>query len=87
MFRTKFVAVAACAGLVATACGGSYDRQEFLDELIEGGLDETTATCIVDATEAEFGEDRLAERGDLTAEEEDQLTTITFDCVAGDLGG
>lgn len=88
MIRFKLVAMVAGAALVVTACGGGYDRQETIDELItEAGVDEATATCIVDGMEAEIGEDRLGERGDPTDEETAIITEITTDCILAGLDG
>lgn len=75
--------VLAFAG-VAAGCSASYDRAEFIDELVtESGLEEPVATCVVDGVESQIGEDRLNDRGDLTAEETEILTSIVFDCALG----
>ncbi len=75
--------VLAFAGLAA-ACSASYDRAEFIDEMVtESGLDEAVATCVADGVESQIGEDRLNDRGDLTAEEQEILTSIVFDCALG----
>lgn len=75
--------VLAFAGLAA-ACSASYDRAEFIDEMmVENGLDEAVATCVADGVESQIGEDRLNSRGDLTAEETEILTSIVFECALG----
>jgi hypothetical protein len=75
---------ALAAGLVLTGCGGSYDREAFIDELEEGGVDRELATCIADGAEARLGTDRLDDRGELTAEEQAILAEITSECVLGE---
>ncbi len=83
MNRTKLVGLAMAAALGLAACGGSYDRQDAIDDLIEGGLDEATAVCVVDGIEENFSIERLESTGDLTAEEEATLTDITLECLTG----
>lgn len=84
----KFVrtfAVVSTMSLALVACGG-YDRAEFVDELVtEGGgvISEEQANCIADGLEAQIGEDRLGDRGSLTAEEEGIVTQVTTDCILG----
>lgn len=75
--------VLAFAG-IAAACSASYDRAEFIDELVtDSGLEESVATCVADGVESQIGEDRLNDRGDLTPEETQILTSIVFDCALG----
>ncbi len=86
--KTTRILATACAALVlpftAAACGSSYDRAEFIDELVAQGVTQEQATCITDRVEDEIGEDRLNSRGsDLTAEEEAILTSATMDCLLG----
>jgi hypothetical protein len=79
-------ALAMFAGLAVTAsaCGSTYDRQEALDELVNvQGLDDATASCIVDGMEDKIGVDRLGDRGNPTAEEEQIIIDITTDCLLG----
>ena len=74
------------AGLTlgTAACSGSYDRDEVIDELVnDEGLDRELATCVVDGMEDEFGVDRLDDRGNLTAEEEQMIIDITTSCLLG----
>lgn len=83
---TRTVAPIFALGVALTACGGGYDRAEFVDELVtEGGgvIDETQANCIADGLEAQIGVDRLGDRGSLTAEEEGIVTSVTTDCILG----
>ncbi|MEM9132885.1 MAG: hypothetical protein AAF962_05995 [Actinomycetota bacterium] len=88
MNRFKLMAMVAGAALVVSACSGGYDRQETIDDLVtDAGVDEATATCIVDGMEAQIGEDRLGERGDPTAEEEEIIVDITTECILGGLDG
>ena len=84
--RSKtLAAILVAAGLtVLSACGDTYDREELIDELVtEQGIDATTATCIVDGMEDQIGVDRLNDRGDPTAEEEQLIIDITTECVLG----
>lgn len=77
----------ACAVLpfTAAACGDSYDRTEFIDELVSTGATQDQAVCITDRVEAEIGIDRLNSRGsELTDEETQILTDATFDCMFGE---
>ncbi len=67
-----------------SACGGGYDRAEFIAELEENSnIDNTMATCMVDKMEDQIGVDRLDDRGDPTDEETIIMTDIAFDCIAG----
>ncbi len=81
--RIKLIGIVAGAALAVSACGGGYDRQEFIDDLQDEGIDEATATCIADGAEARIGEERLGERDDPTAEEEQVLIEITTECILG----
>lgn len=73
------------AGALLAACGDSYDRAEFIEEMTTGeaAVTEDQANCIADGVEEAFGIDRLNDRGDLTAEEEAILTDLAFECVLG----
>ena len=73
------------AGTLLAACGDSYDRAEFIEEMTTGeaAVTEDQANCIADGVEEAFGIDRLNDRGDLTAEEEAILTDLAFECVLG----
>ncbi len=74
--------ILATAGLAA-ACSPGYDRAESIDDFVEAGLTTEQATCVIDGLEQQIGEDRLGERGDLTADEETIVTDVTFECVLG----
>lgn len=76
-------ALMALSFLLLSACGSSYDREDFVSELMESDIDRPTAECVADGVEAQIGEDRLNDRGDLTAEENEILVDITFECVLG----
>lgn len=70
------------------ACGGGYNRQDAIDEMMSGsGLTEEQATCVVDELEVSIGTERLGERGvgtdDLTAEETTAILDATTKCVLG----
>jgi len=76
------IACAAVVALTLSACGGeSYNRDEAIDDLVETGLSEEAATCIVDGVEDEFGIDKLNSTDDLSNEDEEALMTITTDCA------
>ena len=82
--RFRLLAVVLAFAGLAASCSASYDRAEFIDEMVtESGLDEAVATCVADGVESQIGEDRLNDRGDLTAEEQEILTSIVFDCALG----
>ncbi len=76
----------AVAGLLASAlalgaCGG-IDREGSIDQLVETGLTRDQATCVLDASIDEFGEDRVTSDDDLTPEEEAAMTDIVVECMA-----
>lgn len=75
------VVLAVLLGL--SACSASYSREDTIQDLVDEGLDETTATCVVDGMEEQIGEDRLDDRGDPTEEEIAVITDITTDCLLG----
>ncbi len=85
--KIKRALAVACACTVlpfaGAACGDSYDRAEFIDELVSQGVTEGQATCITDRVEEEIGVDRLNSRGSLSDEETEILTDATFECVLG----
>jgi hypothetical protein len=82
-FVRSVVGVVAVA-FALSACGGGYDRAEYLAELEENSnIDSTMATCMVDKLEEQIGTDRLGDRGDPTDEETIIMTDIAFDCIAG----
>lgn len=75
------LAIAALLG----ACGDSYDRADFVEEMTTGAnpVTDEQANCIADGVEEEFSIDRLNSRGDLTAAEEEILTSLAISCVLG----
>lgn len=75
--------LSAMAFLALSACGSSYDREEFVTELMESDIERPQAECIADGVEAQIGEDRLNDRGSLTDEENEILVDITFECILG----
>lgn len=82
--RYRLLPVVVAAAALASACSSSYDRDEFIAELeADAGLDTEQATCVVDGLEEKLGEDRLDDRGDLTAEEEVILTDLAIACLLG----
>lgn len=88
--RIKLGLMVTAMALLAVACGGTYDRETAIEDLVdESGITEGQAECIIDGVEAEFGIERLESRGDLTEAEEEVLLDLTFDCVfaGGSNGG
>lgn len=56
--KAKALAAMAAAALFLAACGDDGPgRDGFKDDLIEGGLSDEVATCVVDAIEDEYGSD------------------------------
>ncbi len=83
-FVRSVVGVTAVA-FALSACGGGYDRAEFIAELeADVNIDNTMATCMADEMEAQIGVDRLDDRGDPTDEETQIMTDIAFACVLGE---
>ncbi len=83
-FVRSVVGVTAVA-FALSACGGGYDRAEFIAELeADANIDNTMATCMVDEMEAQIGVDRLDDRGDPTDEETQIMTDIAFSCILGE---
>ena len=81
---TRFGAALAAGALVLSACSDSFDRDAEVEELVESGLTQAQAECIVDTLVDRLGEDTLNERRDPTAEEEAIVFEITGDCVFGE---
>lgn len=73
--------LAIAGAMTLAACGDSYDRDDAIEEVMSSGVDRDVAVCIVDAVEDEFGIDKLNSSDDLTSEDEDKLTDITFECM------
>lgn len=71
------------SALLLSACSAGYDRADTINDLVTEGIDEPTATCIVDGMEDKIGVDRLGERGDPTPEETELIEQVTIDCVLG----
>lgn len=80
---TRFVPAIVAASLVFTACGGGFDRQGSIDDLMEGtpSLTEEQAACIVDGIVDEFGVDRATSDDAPTEEEAAQLSQISQICL------
>lgn len=92
----RIAGVVLVAGLAfgLSACGDDkVDRQGTIDELVEQGMDEEQAECLVNGVTDELGDDKVlalnesdGEIDDLTAEEQAKLEEITLDCLGlGDL--
>ena len=50
--RAFFVALFAAFALFVSGCSSSISEEEFVDQLVEGGLDVETAQCITDGIQA-----------------------------------
>ncbi len=83
MRKITFGACAATIAMLLGACGASFDRDEAIADLEEGGLDRATAECVVDGVEDSFGIDRLESTDDLTSEDEAILFEIMTNCITG----
>ena len=88
MRKLAFIAVAAFTiGLAATGCSNTYSRDETIDNLVEEGLTEEQANCVVDTLEDEVGTEELDkavnqdDSEDLSPEIQAALTTAVSDCV------
>lgn len=81
----KPLALLFAGSLVLAACGGDdYGRQDALDDLQEGGLDEATATCVVDEMEAQDIDFAEANDSDTDSELFDTIVSITTDCLTAE---
>lgn len=89
---TGVVAIGLALG--ASACSGDkkIDKEGSVDQLVEGGMDQATAECLVDGIDREFGEDQdaldviLDDSGDITdLSEADQarFSEIFTGCAGG----
>ncbi len=81
--RTSTIFAGVMAGtLILSACGSSYNREEYISEFQDGGLSEEVSTCIVDVLEEKIGEDKLGGRAsDLTDEDQKVISEAAFDCA------
>jgi hypothetical protein len=80
--------------LLVGACGGddAPSRETMIDDAIEqAGLDEATATCLVDGLLDEFGSERVEEMvtsnedpEDLSEDEQAALTEVGLECFDTD---
>jgi hypothetical protein len=91
----RIAGVMLAAGLVfgLSACGeDEVDRQGTIDNLVEGGMDEEQAECLVNGVTDELGDEKVLALEDdpdgssLTAEEQEKLGEITLECFGmGDI--
>ena len=82
--RAFAVALFAAFTLALSACSSSISEDEFVDQLVEGGLDQATAQCITDGIQA-AGID-LNDVTDEALGDDDppqEVIDVTFDCVLG----
>lgn len=79
----KTLCAALCAlSLLAAGCGSDFDRDAEIDNMVEEtGVDEATATCIVDGIVDEFGEDRVTSDDEPNAEEQAKIAEIMTGCL------
>lgn len=80
--RVWFTALFAVFALVLSACSSSISEEEFVDKLVDSGLDEPTATCITDGIQA-AGID-LNDVTDEALGDDDppqEVLDVTFECV------
>lgn len=80
--RVWFTALFAAFALVLSACSSSISEEEFVDKLVDSGLDEPTATCITDGIQA-AGID-LNDVTDEALGDDDppqEVLDVTFECV------
>ena len=89
---TGLVAILVAFG--ASACSGDkkIDKEGSVEQLVESGLDQATAECLVDGIDREFGDDQdaldviLDESGnldDLSEEDRATFNEIAGTCAAG----
>ncbi len=88
MTRALGSALAGLSLIGLAACGGGYNRQDAVDDLVEGGFTTEQATCMMTELETSIGTDRLGERSflgseELTTEEEAAVTDATLKCIVG----
>ena len=73
----RIIATLAVGTITLSACGlGSVSADELRDQLIEDGIDENVADCIVDTLEAELSDDEF----------QDVATADTLEEIDADLG-
>jgi hypothetical protein len=86
--RRHRVAVGAAVVFALVACGGSRDRArgDLVDQLVEGGLPDEIAECVVEAFFDARDDDELREffaRDDLTDAEREEFARLGEACVPG----
>jgi len=79
----KAIAVVAGLAMLLAACGSSFSREDAIADLIEGGLEQSVAECVVDGIEDEFSIEKLESTGDLSTEDEAILIEISTACILG----
>jgi hypothetical protein len=79
--RPAVVAAAVFLGGLGTACANpGYDSGSTRRELVDAGLSQTQAACVVRAMDRRFGEQRLNAHDVLKASERDRFATILDTC-------
>jgi len=92
----RLVTGAVAIGLAfgAAACSGDkkIDKEGSVEQLVDSGLSQEQAECMVDGLDAEFGDDQDAldvilsddsEITDLSEEDQAKFNEITASCVGG----
>ena len=79
--RPAVVAAAVLLGGLGTACANpGYDAGSTRRELVDAGLSQTQAACVVRAMNRRFAEQRLNAHDVLTATERDRFAAILDTC-------
>jgi len=79
----KAIAMVAGLAMLLAACGSSFSREDAIADLIESGLDQTVAECVVDGIEDKFSIEKLESTDDLSSEDEAILIEISTACILG----
>ena len=82
--RVRTAALVFALGLALAACGGGDSvRDDAVDRIVEEGMSQDVAECIVDGTADAFGEEALAADYEGTPEELDEVFEIMDSCLFG----
>ncbi|MEX0783695.1 MAG: hypothetical protein WD557_13705 [Dehalococcoidia bacterium] len=68
-------------GLVAAACGGDPSNDEIVDRLVDEGLSEDQATCMVDELGDDAGRLFGADEDEISDEDAEKLFGAVFSCI------
>ena len=84
---TAILAVGLTVG--AAACGNKIDKEGTVENLVESGVPEEQANCMVDRIDDEFGdnddviEELTKDEPDLSAEDQARIQEIITECIGG----